>query len=121
MRQQPMRETAPPMEESEPEGVGSSGFMGMMGGMMSGLGAAMPSMPSAGPPQAQTVRREMRGPTGVDDILKQLHEGGRRDADETNSIGSAYTTETMRRNGLNRRSRKTTATQATGNELTLNV
>ena len=121
MRQQPMREAAPPMEESEPEGVGSSGFMGMMGGMMSGLGAAMPSMPSAGPPQAQTVRREMRGPTGVDDILKQLHEGGRRDAEETNSIGSAYTTETMRRAGLNRRSRKTTATQATGNELTLNV
>ena len=121
MRQQPMRETAPPMEESEPEGVSSGGFMGMMGNMMPGLGAAMPSIPSAGPPQAQTVRREMRGPTGVDDILKQLHEGGRRDAEETNSIGSAYTTETMRRNGLNRRSRKTTATQATGNELTLNV
>lgn len=128
MRQQPMREQAPQMEESggmEPEGMPSGGFMGMMGsmmgGMMPGLGAAMPSMPSAGPPQAQTVRREMRGPSGVDDILKQLNEGGRRDAEETGSIGSAYTTETMRRSGLNRRSRKTTTTQPTGNELTLNV
>jgi hypothetical protein len=62
----------------------------------------------------------MRGPTGVDDILKQLNEGGRRD-EETNSIGSAYTTETMRRAGLNRRSKKTTTTQPTGSELTLNV
>jgi hypothetical protein len=112
----------PPMEEmNEPEGIQSGGFMGMMGGMMPGLGAAMPSIPSAGPPQAKTVRREMRGPTGVDDILQQLHEGGRRDAEETNSIGSAYTTETMRRSGLNRRSRKTTTTQPTGSELTLNV
>ena len=125
MRQPPMREQAPPMEESEPEGMPSGGFMGMMGnmmgGMMPGLGAAMPAMPMAGPPQATTVRREMRGPTGVDDILKQLNEGGRRDAEETGSIGSAYTTETMRRAGLNRRSRKTTATQPTGSELTLNV
>uniref|UniRef100_A0A6C0LPQ5 Uncharacterized protein n=1 Tax=viral metagenome TaxID=1070528 RepID=A0A6C0LPQ5_9ZZZZ len=126
MRQPPMREQAPPMEEqSEPEGMPSGGFMGMMGnmmgGMMPGLGAAMPAMPMAGPPQAQTVRREMRGPTGVDDILQQLNAGGRRDAEETNSIGSAYTTETMRRAGLNRRSKKTTTTQPTGSELTLNV
>jgi len=126
MRQPPMREQAPPMEEmNEPEGMPSGGFMGMMGnmmgGMMPGLGAAMPAMPMAGPPQATTVRREMRGPTGVDDILKQLNEGGRRDAEETASIGSAYTTETMRRAGLNRRSKKTTATQPTGSELTLNV
>ena len=126
MRQPPMREQAPPMEEqSEPEGMPSGGFMGMMGnmmgGMMPGLGAAMPAMPMAGPPQAQTVRREMRGPTGVDDILQQLNAGGRRDAEETASIGSAYTTETMRRAGLNRRSKKTTTTQPTGSELTLNV
>ena len=124
MRQPPMREQAPMEEQSEPEGMPSGGFMGMMGnmmgGMMPGLGAAMPAMPMAGPPQATTVRREMRGPTGVDDILKQLNEGGRRDAEETASIGSAYTTETMRRAGLNRRSKKTT-TQATGSELTLNV
>jgi len=118
----PQQRAPPPMEEmNEPEGVQSGGFMGMMGGMMPGLGAAMPSIPSAGPPQAKTVRREMRGPTGVDDILQQLHEGGRREAEETNSIGSAYTTETMRRAGLNRRSRKTTTTQPTGSELTLNV
>ena len=123
----PMR-SAPPMEEqssAEPEGVQSGGFMGMMGGMMGGmmpgLGAAMPAIPMAGPPQAQTVRREMRGPTGVDDILEQLNAGGRRDAEETGSIGSAYTTETMRRAGLNRRSKKTTTTQPTGSELTLNV
>ena len=126
MRAPPMREQAPPMEEqSEPEGMPSGGFMGMMGnmmgGMMPGLGAAMPAMPMAGPPQAQTVRREMRGPTGVDDILQQLNAGGRRDAEETASIGSAYTTETMRRAGLNRRSKKTTTTQPTGSELTLNV
>lgn len=108
-------------EISEPEGVQGGGFMGMMGGMMPGLGAAMPAMPTAGPPQAQTARREMRGPTGVDDILKQLNEGGRRDGEDSGSVGSAYTTETMRRNGLNRRSRKTTSAQATGNELTLNV
>ena len=123
-QQSPMRQSAPPMEEPEmrePEGVQSGGFMGMMGGMMPGLGAAMPSIPTAGPPQSQTARREMRGPTGVDDILQQLNAGNRRDAEETNSIGSAYTTETMRRAGLNRRSRKTTATQPTGSELTLNV
>ena len=123
-QQSPMRQSAPPMEEPEmrePEGVQSGGFMGMMGGMMPGLGAAMPSIPTAGPPQSQTARREMRGPTGVDDILQQLNAGNRRDVEETNSIGSAYTTETMRRAGLNRRSRKTTATQPTGSELTLNV
>ena len=121
-RPSPRAPPPPPMEEmNEPEGVQSGGFMGMMGGMMPGLGAAMPSIPSAGPPQAKTVRREMRGPTGVDDILQQLHEGGRREAEETASIGSAYTTETMRRAGLNRRSKKTTTTQPTGSELTLNV
>lgn len=122
----PMMRQQPPMEESEPEGVGS-----MFMGMMSGLGAAMPSMPTAGPQQAQTARREMRGPTGVDDILKQLQEGGQSvpnppsrgiDSEDLGSVGSGYTTETMRRSGLNRRSgRKTTATQPTGNELTLNV
>ena len=125
MRPQQMREPAPPMAESEPEGVQSGGFMDMMGGMMSGmmpgLGAAMPAIPMAGPPQAQTARREMRGPTGVDDILQQLNAGGRRDAEETASIGSAYTTETMRRQGLSRRSKKTTAVQPTGNELRLDV
>jgi hypothetical protein len=94
---------------------------GMMGGMMPGLGAAMPAIPMAGPPQAQTARREMRGPTGVDDILQQLNAGGRRDVEETGSIGSAYTTETMRRQGLSRRSKKTTAVQPTGNELRLDV
>jgi len=115
------RTTVVEEEEQEPEGVQGGGFMGMMGGMMPGLGAAMPAMPSAGPPQAQTARREMRGPTGVDDILKQLNEGGRRDNEDSGSVGSAYTTETMRRAGLNRRSRKTTTAQPTGSELTLNV
>jgi hypothetical protein len=125
---QPMYEPpqAPVEEASEPEGIQGNGFMGMMGGMMSGLGAAMPSMPMAGPPAGATARREMRGPTGVDDILQQLQTGGQassrsRDGEEAGSVGSAYTTETMRRAGLNRRARKTTATQPTGNELTLNV
>jgi len=127
----PMMRQEAPLEPTEPEGVQNSGFMGMMGGMMSGLGAAMPAMPSAGPPQAQTARREMRGPTGVDDILRQLNEGGQSlpnpprsggiDSEDIGSVGSGFTTETMRRNGQNRRTRKMTATQPTGNELTLNV
>lgn len=128
----PMMRQEAPVEMEEPEGVQSNGFMGMMGNMMSGLGAAMPAMPTAGPPQAHTARREMRGPTGVDDILRQLNEGGQSlpnpprggigiDSEDIASVGSGYTTETMRRNGLNRRSRKTTSTQPTGNELTLNV
>jgi hypothetical protein len=71
----------------------------------------------------------MSGPTGVDDILRTLSaagDGSRRmvpppafDAEETGSVISGQTTDTMRRNGVSRR-RKTT-TQPTGATLTLNV
>ena len=78
-----------------------------------------------------TARREMRGPTGVDDILAQIQANGRGapsravpptaiDAEDLASVGSGMTTETMRRAGLSRR-RKTTAAQPVGATLTLNV
>lgn len=78
-----------------------------------------------------TARREMRGPTGVDDILAQIQANGRSgpsravpptaiDAEDLGSVGSGMTTETMRRAGLSRR-RKTTTAQPVGATLTLNV
>ena len=78
-----------------------------------------------------TARREMRGPTGVDDILAQIQANGRGapsravpptaiDAEDLASVGSGMTTETMRRAGLSRR-RKTTTAQPVGATLTLNV
>jgi hypothetical protein len=83
------------------------------------------------PPAPATARREMRGPTGVDDILRTLNAVGEApqrnvpatsgvDSEDLGSVGSGYTTETMRRNGVSRR-RKTTAPQPTGGTLTLNV
>ena len=78
-----------------------------------------------------TARRELRGPTGVGDILAQIQANGRGapsravpptaiDAEDLASVGSGMTTETMRRAGLSRR-RKTTAAQPVGATLTLNV
>jgi hypothetical protein len=77
-----------------------------------------------------TARREMRGPSGVEDILRTLNANGdmsqrsvpptANDADELNSVNSGFTTETMRRNGVQRK-RKATTTQPTGATLTLNV
>jgi len=78
-----------------------------------------------------TARREMRGPTGVDDILAQIEANGRGapsravpptaiDAEDLGSVASGMTTETMRRAGISRR-RKTTAAQPVGATLTLNV
>ena len=76
-----------------------------------------------------TARREMSGPSGVDDILLMLNTAGNGssrmvpppafDAEETGSVVSGMTTDTMRRNGQSRR-RKATA-QPTGATLTLNV
>ena len=77
-----------------------------------------------------TARREMRGPSGVDDILRTLNTEGNAnsrsmptpagiDAEEVASIGSGMTTETMRRRGVSRR--RATTTQPTGATLTLNV
>jgi hypothetical protein len=83
------------------------------------------------PPAPVTARREMRGPTGVDDILRTLNAVGEApqrsvpatsgaDSEDLGSVASGYTTETMRRNGVSRR-RKATTTQPTGGTLTLNV
>ena len=78
-----------------------------------------------------TARREMRGPTGVDDILAQIEANGRSapsravpptaiDAEDLGSVASGMTTETMRRAGISRR-RKPATTQPVGATLTLNV
>lgn len=113
-----------PMEE-EPE----------MSYAPTGMGIGSP-VPSADPRDhvgsaPATARREMRGPTGVDDILRTLNAAGDMpqrsvpqtsaiDSDDLNSVTSGMTTETMRRNGIARR-RKTTPSQPTGATLTLNV
>jgi hypothetical protein len=118
----PQMPQMPPMQmrpEQEAEGM----FMPPMG---SGIGAPIPNQDPRG---NITARREMRGPTGVDDILNTLNAAGTMpprdlptiDADELGSVGSGITTETMRRAGLNRNRRKATTTQPTGATLTLNV
>jgi hypothetical protein len=122
---------APP--PSEAFGMGTPPpMMSPMGG---GMGGPIPSMDPRGgldigePPA--TARREMRGPSGVDDILDQLNAAGRGapsrsvpppalDADEIASIGSGMTSATDRRAGLSRNKRRA-ATQPTGATLTLNV
>jgi len=110
-------------EERAPEPMGGDDLRGSMGGFEPSLGMA--------PPAPVTARREMRGPTGVDDILRTLNAVGDApqrnvpatsgvDAEDLGSVASGYTTETMRRNGVSRR-RKGTTTQPTGGTLTLNV
>lgn len=83
-----------------------------------------PTTPNGNP----TARREMRGPTGVEDILEKLNNAGeqlpqravpRFDADDVASVASGVTTDTMRRNGMSRRRR--TNMQPVGTTLTLNV
>lgn len=129
----------PPPTFREPEGAGmpmeGMSFMPPMG---SGIGAAIPVMDPRGGVElpTATARREMRGPSGVDDILSALESAGAApgravpppaggaggiDAEDVNSVGSGLTTETMRRNGISNRRRKATTTQATGGTLTLNV
>lgn len=128
---------------TESVGPGFANFMSM--GLGSGRGGGMsadvrPSndgQDSANFEQPQdmpapaTARREMRGPTGVDDILRTLSAVGEApqrsvpatsgiDSEDLGSVASGYTTETMRRNGISRR-RKPTTTQPTGGTLTLNV
>jgi hypothetical protein len=73
----------------------------------------------------------MRGPTGVDDILQKLQAAEQRvervmerrmEGEDSGSVGSAYTTETMRRNGVSASAlKKRKAAQPTGGTLTLNV
>jgi hypothetical protein len=108
-------------------------FMPPMG---SGIGAPIQSMDPRGGVDmnpAPTARREMRGPTGMDDIIRVLEANGEMpqraeppppasiEADEINSVTSGFTTETMRRAGVSRNKRKATTTQPTGATLTLNV
>ena len=92
-------------------------------------GASIPNDDPRGDIPVATARRDMLGPSGVDDILRTLNavgDGSERlvphpamDMEETGSVGSGMTTETMRRNGMSRR--RKTSTQPTGATLTLNV
>lgn len=97
--------------------------MGMGGGMGAMFGSAMPS-----PPQP-TARREMRGPSGVEDILRTLNQAGESlpdrggpqpasphavDLEDVQSIRSGFTSATAS-------GRKRRTTQPVGATLTLNV
>lgn len=134
-RPPPMREPQPSMAprmavyEDEPRGAP------MMAPMGAGMGGPIPSLDPRGGMEiggeSMTARREMRGPTNVDDILQTLNMNGRGggnersmpppafDADEINSVASGMTSATDRRRGLSRR--KATVAQPTGATLTLNV
>ena len=115
----------PPMRPMDSqEDSGPAPFMAPMG---SGVGGPIHNMDPRGgidTPAPATARREMRGPSGVEDILRALETNGEPQSrvvpemDETGSVMSGVTTETMRRNGINRRRRQVTPTGAT---LTLNV
>ncbi len=90
-------------------------------------------IPPPAPPPISTARREMRGPSGVEDILQKLNQSGQDmsdrvvpppaspqlDMEEAQSVRSGFTTETARMAGRSRR--KTTTTQPVGSTLTLNV
>lgn len=110
----------------------------MMAPMGAGMGGPIPSLDPRGGMEigggggggASTARREMRGPTNVDDILQTLNMNGRGgsertvpptaiDADEIGSVASGMTSATDRRRGISRR--KATVAQPTGATLTLNV
>ena len=117
-------------------GPGFANFvsMGMGGGQPAPSMPQMPNftnmVPQEQPHQepSHTARREMRGPTGVEDIIEKLNHAGESspqravpsmDTDDLVSVGSGQTTNTMRRQGLSSRRRATT--QPTGATLTLNV
>lgn len=106
----------------------------MMAPMGGGMGGPIPSLDPRGGMDVGsapvTARREMRGPTNVDDILQTLNMNGRGapdrsvpppaiDADEIASVASGMTSATDRRRGVSRR--KATVAQPTGATLTLNV
>jgi hypothetical protein len=117
----------PPMSSQEVPDYGVS-MDAPMGGMR---GPPAQTMDPRGPPAPVTARREMRGPTGVDDILQKLQAAEQRvervmerrmEGEDSGSVGSAYTTETMRRNGVSASAlKKRKAAQPTGGTLTLNV
>jgi hypothetical protein len=125
----PPSQSYPPMSSQE---VPRYEMDAPMGGMR---GPPVQTMDPRGPPAPVTVRREMRGPTGVDDILQKLQAAEQRaervvervverrmEGEDGGSVGSAYTTETMRRNGVSASANKKRKTaQPTGGTLTLNV
>jgi hypothetical protein len=136
--QRPMS-AAPPSSSYSPMDIGAA--MGFGASPMGGVSAPMGGMrgppvdvkdprggiPLGMPPSAPTARREMTGPN-MDDILQTLQRNGDPinrvvppTADDDQSVGSAYTTETMRQNGISARKRKATTQQPTGSTLTLNV
>lgn len=128
-------------------GPGFANFMSMGNPGGSGPSRPMPSMPpqqqeqrdepmfmgGAPVPNADprgnvpTARREMKGPTGVEDIMRTLENAGQMpnrntpsiDAEDLGSVASGMTTNTERRNGI-RRPRKATV-QPTGATLSLNI
>lgn len=117
-------------DATPPMGMGG---MGGIGGFMSSMMGGSAPVPPSPPPEAATARRPMRGPSGVDDILNQLNANNiptramprpsSVDGEEGGSVISGMTgmtTETMRRAGMSRR-RKATTAQPTGGTLTLNV
>lgn len=106
----------------------------MMAPMGGGMGGPIPSLDPRGGVDVgatpMTARREMRGPTNMDDILQTLNMNGRGapdrsvpppaiDADDLASVASGMTSATDRRRGISRR--KATVAQPTGATLTLNV
>jgi hypothetical protein len=114
---------APPAPTYNPDPVSN--------GMFAGFSSVAPP-PS--PPPIMTARREMRGPSGVEDILRTLNQAGESmpdrsvpppaspqiEAEEVASIRSGFTTETARAAGRSRR-RTTASAQPVGATLTLNV
>ena len=116
---------APPSPPSYRADIPPQQPMGMFSGMMDMGGAAPLEQPTV------TARRPMRGPTGVEDILRQLDRAGEDvpqrsvpppaspqiDAEEVASVRSGFTTETARAAGRSRRK----MTQPVGATLSLNV
>ncbi len=129
----PMPSRSSMVAEEDFGGGGGGPMMPPMGG---GVGGPIPSLDPRGGMNVgatpMTARREMRGPSGMEDILEQINVGRSSaaatrsmpppafDADDLGSVASGLTTETMRRAGLSRR-RKAAAAQPTGATLTLNV
>ena len=130
-------------QQQQPQQQPQFNPLSMMSDMFMGGSAPGPFMPNmqsefVNPGQAErsqpvsdipTARREMRGPTGVEDIIEKLHNGGEEhshrvlppiDKDDAASLASGMTTETMRRAGKSYRARRVTM-QPEGSTLTLNV
>jgi len=110
-------------------GFGSSPQMSAPMGGMRGPPVEVKDPRGGIPLSAPTARREMTGPN-MDDILQTLQRNGdgvnrvvppTADFEESQSVGSAYTTETMRRDGISARKRRAQTAQPTGGSLTLNV